>query len=372
MNDTFIFSRTKFRAKNRFVLAPMTHNMSARNGNLSNDEINWLNNCAQGGFGILITAATLVEEGGRCWYGQPSLITKYQAKQFSVIAKNSNDNNVLAIVQLHHGGIRSEEHLNDTRPIGPTEILPNKRYLQGVKELNDKEIERLICSFVSSAIRAHTAGLHGIELHAAHNFLLCNFLNPTINRRTDQWGGGVENRSRIIVRIIKSVRKQLPRDFIIGVRLSPESYGSINGIEWKNQVEVASLLADNDIDYIHFSMIDTFKTSSSMTSSNLNKTEPLLSLIKEELGSKIPLLVAGKITNFARASNAFKLGADLVAVGTAAIGNTTWVNSSLAHEQLSIQPFSQESIQKSGFNQAAIDYFYNFEGLMLRNKEESN
>jgi 2,4-dienoyl-CoA reductase-like NADH-dependent reductase (Old Yellow Enzyme family) len=370
LDNTLKFSKANIHAKNRIVLAPMTHNMSSNNGDLSNEEIKWLNNCAEGGFGTLITAATLVQDGGRCWQGQPSLMNDYQQDQFTQISKTAIKNNSLAIVQLHHGGVRSDSKLNTSRPVGPSEIAPNERYPQGVSELTNEGIERLISSFATSAKRVYDAGLHGIELHAAHNFLLCSFLNPTLNQRSDRWGGSIENRSRIIVEVIDKIRNTIPREFLIGVRLSPESYANIIGIECEHQIKVANILADNDIDYIHFSMNDTFKAPNlDLSPDRIRVISPLkqvtlLTLIKSQLNTQIPLLVAGKVTDIECADKAIDLGADLVAVGTAALGNPDWVNSYHLDKKILRTPFSKAVLIKSGFNKVGLHYLENIDGLV--------
>lgn len=259
LDDGFHFERAGLWLKNRAVLAPLTHNMSGEEGDPSQAELDWLARCACGGFGLLIAAATQVQPGGRCWPGQPALMTSTQQRAFAQLAESAKENEALALVQLHHGGVRALPELNDGTPVGPSAITPGGRYPLGVRALVDEEVIGLIDAFVRAAERACAAGLHGVELHAAHNFLLCNFLNPLLNRREDRWGGNLLNRARILVEIIRTIRARLPRSFLIGVRLSPESYAHILGIELAHQLEVARLLAAEEIDYLDFSMGDSFK-----------------------------------------------------------------------------------------------------------------
>ena len=99
--------------------------MSAENGDLSAAELNWLAQCASGGFGMLITAATMVNESGRSWLGQPGLLNDKQLQQFEKIAETARQNEVLSLVQLHHGGIRAEQSLSGCKPVGPSTYLPD-------------------------------------------------------------------------------------------------------------------------------------------------------------------------------------------------------------------------------------------------------
>lgn len=346
--------------KNRIVLAPLTHNMSADNGDLSKHEVDWLAQCAHGGFGMLITAATSVSPCGRSWQGQPGLFSDAQQAQFQIIAENAKKSNTLAIVQLHHGGIRTEQQYSKNKPVAPTKVAKNKNTPAGAEGLNEGKIKALIGNFVSSAERAYHAGMAGVEIHAAFNFLLSNFSNPLLNKRTDQWGGSFENRSRMLFTIVTQIRKNLPRDFIIGVRLSPENYSHFKGIDIDEQIKLTNELGKLNIDYIHMSLHDAFKKPNHVTSSS----QSLLEWIKARLSPNIPLIVAGKIASIADADKAIALGADFVAIGTAAVGNPDWVNKVNAGETLIAAPYSTTHLENIGFTTACIDYLRSISGLV--------
>jgi 2,4-dienoyl-CoA reductase-like NADH-dependent reductase (Old Yellow Enzyme family) len=346
--------------KNRIVLAPLTHNMSQDNGDLSKDEIDWLAKCALGGFGMLITAATSVSPSGRCWQGQPGLFTDTQQEQFKAIAKNAKKSNTLAIVQLHHGGIRTAQQYSKTRPVAPSKVTKNANTPDGAQALSRNEIDVVIQNFVDSAERAYHAGMSGIEIHAAFNFLLSNFSNPLLNKRTDQWGGSFENRSRILFSIVTQIRSKLSRDFIIGVRLSPENYSHFSGIDINEQIKLANELTKLNIDYIHMSLHDAFKKPDHNTEGSLS----LLEWIKQTLDPNIPLIVAGKISTITDADKAIAMGADFVALGTVAVGNPDWVNKVNAGVPLTEAPYSTDHLIDLGFNTASIDYLSSISGLV--------
>ncbi|GLT13805.1 putative NADH-dependent flavin oxidoreductase YqiG [Vibrio algivorus] len=340
-------------------MAPLTHNMSSETGDPSQAELDWLARCIRGGFGLVITAATQVLSGGRCWLGQPALVTPFQQNAFSTLAKTANENNALVLVQLHHGGLRAASDLNDgAAPVGPSEVQPGGRYDLGVTELKDKDIYELIEAFVRSAQRAYDAGLHGVELHAAHNFLLCNFLNPTLNKRTDQWGGSVKSRSRFLIEIIRGIRARLPRQFLVGVRLSPESYANIVGIKLDNQLAVTRLLANEEIDYVHFSMGDTFKSAKDKPNSDL------LTELSKAVPEHIPLMVAGNIHDGIDAEIALEGGADLVAIGSAALGNPDWVKRINNSTPLVCPPYTKHWMIVQGFTSQGLDYLMSHPSLI--------
>lgn len=358
----FNFNKSSKHMKNRAVLAPLTHNMSLDNGDISEQEIAWLNKCSEGGFGMIITAATSVSMAGRSWQGQPALITNAQQEGFAQIAKNAKQHGVLAIVQLHHGGMRTEHQFSTAKAVSPSQYESDSHYPEGIREITASEIESLINDFVNSSKRAYQAGMDGIEIHAAFNFLLSNFSNPVLNKRRDQWGGSFENRNRIIFEIVKRVRTEIPRDFIVGVRLSPENYAHFSGIEIEEQIQLCNALNKLDIDYIHMSLYDSFKNPNHLPEGD----QTLLQWIKTRLDPEITLMIAGKISNIIAADKITSQGADLVAIGKAAVGNPDWVNQINAGKTLIKPPFSFERLSDNGFTCSAIDYMAGISGLVAK------
>jgi 2,4-dienoyl-CoA reductase-like NADH-dependent reductase (Old Yellow Enzyme family) len=346
--------------KNRMVLAPLTHNMSKDNGDLSENEITWLAQCSKGGFGMLITAATSVSYAGRSWKGQPGLINDTQKNGFAKIAETARLNNVLTIVQLHHGGLRVAPQHSQSKPISPSYIEPDTYHPRGVRELESEEIEGLINDFVNSAMRAYEAGISGVEIHAAFNFLLSNFSNPIINKRTDKWGGSFKNRNKIIFDIVKKIRRALPRNFVIGVRLSPENYAHYKGIKINQQIKLANELNQLDVDYIHMSLYDAFKKPNHIKSTN----QTLLQWIKTQLNPNITLIIAGNISTVEEANLIISHGADLIAIGQSAIGNPDWVNKINAGQKLVLSPYFKKHLENIGFNKQSIDYLKTISGLV--------
>lgn len=356
----FNFNKSSKYMKNRSVLAPLTHNMSLDNGDISEHEIAWLKKCSEGGFGMIITAATSVSMTGRSWQGQPALITNTQQAGFARIAKNAKQHDVLSIVQLHHGGMRTEQKFSNVEAVSPSIYKLDRHYPEGVREITSIEIETLINAFVNSSKRAYQAGIDGVEIHAAFNFLLSNFSNPVLNKRQDQWGGSFENRNRIIFDIVKRIRTEIPRDFIIGVRLSPENYAHFTGIDIEEQIQLGNALNKLDIDYIHMSLYDSFKKPNHLPEGE----QTLLQWIKAKLDPEITLMIAGNISNINVADNVTSQGADLVAIGKAAVGNPDWVNQINAGKPLVEAPYSHQRLSDNGFTCSAIDYMTGISGLV--------
>ena len=90
------------------------------------------------------------------------------------------------------------------------------------REASQDDIKRIINDFTLAALRCVEAGFDGVELHGAHGYLISQFLSKTINKRQDEWGGDLNGRSRVLIEIIQSIKRHVPENFIVGVRLSPE------------------------------------------------------------------------------------------------------------------------------------------------------
>jgi 2,4-dienoyl-CoA reductase-like NADH-dependent reductase (Old Yellow Enzyme family) len=160
--------------------------------------------------------------------------------------------------------------------------------------------------------------MDGIEIHGAHGYLFTQFLSTTENHRTDQWGGSYENRARLLRRTMQAVRARVPKDFIVGVRISPEDGGNARGIDLDESLQLAKWLADDGIDFLHMSLWDAFKPSIK------RPTEHPLDIFKRVIPADLPIFAAGHIWDRNDAQKVLDLGADVIALGRSAILNPNW------------------------------------------------
>ena len=104
-------------------------------------------------------------------------------------------------------------------------VCPSDNEKTGARALSLKEVEQLRDDFIAAAIRAKKSGYDGVEVHGAHGYILTQFISKDINKRTDAYGGDLNNRSRLLFEIVNSIRAACGKDFLLGVRLSPEKFG---------------------------------------------------------------------------------------------------------------------------------------------------
>lgn len=293
--------------KNRMFLAPLTNKQSNVDGTLADDEFNWLVGRAQAGYALTMTCASHVQACGQGFDGQLGCFGDQHLEGLTKLAKALKDAGSVSSLQLHHAGMRSIQGVGDL-------VCPSDDEKTGARALTIPEIHQLINDFVDGAHRAQQAGFDGVEIHGAHGYILSQFLSPTINQRTDEWGGSIENRARIIFYILDKIRKTCRPDFQIGLRLSPERFG----LRLAEIKQVAQDMMDTgQLDYLDMSLWDVFKEPEEEEF----KGKTLMSYFTELDRGNVRLGVAGKIMSAKDCEDCLKNGADFVLIGRAGILN---------------------------------------------------
>jgi len=293
--------------KNRFMLAPLTNLQSHQDGQLSDEELNWLAMRAVGQFGLVMTCASYVQPNGKGFPGQLGISSDLHLPGHKKLTSKLKEHGSVAVIQLYHGGMRCPKELIEGLPVCPS---VNEKH--GARALSLEEVEQLIVDFVNAAKRAKIGGYNGVEIHGAHGYLLTQFLSKRINKRNDQYGGSLENRSRILFEIVDKVRAACGTDFLLGVRLSPERFGmDIEEIKLVCQ----RLVDERKIDFVDLSLWDCFKKPEDKQYGNLSLLEHFTSLnFRNTL-----LTVAGKIRTGDNVHHILNSGVDFVTIGHSAI-----------------------------------------------------
>jgi len=293
--------------KNRFMLAPLTNLQSHEDGRLSDDEFRWLTLRAQGGFGLTMTCAAHVQRQGQGFPGQLGVFSDTHVEGLTRLAAAIKAEGSVAMMQLHHAGMRAPAKL-----IGGTPVCPSENAETGARALAPGEVGQLAEDFISAALRAERAGFDGVEIHGAHGYVISQFLSPEINQRSDRYGGSLENRARLLFEIVAGVRERCRPDFVVGVRLSPERFG-LKLAEIRTVAQ--QLLAGGTIDLLDLSLWDVAKEPEEAGF----KGRTLLSYFTELERGATRLGAAGKIMSAEDARRVLAAGADFCVIGRAAI-----------------------------------------------------
>lgn len=300
---------------NRAVLPPMGTSLSNSDGTVSDALLSYIKRQASSGAGLLISEITAVHPTGTV---SPRQISAWD-DQFIPGLKRLADTMHLfggkAAMQLHHAGRESFYLLRKGQALGPS-ALPSLIYGKPPKEMTLEEIQMIVDAFGSAAARAQTAGFDAIEIHAAHGYLLTQFLSAIANQRQDQYGGSLANRARFLVEVISSVRKRVGADYPVLLRVSAEEYIN-NGYTIDDMVTILPEFVAAGADVIHASVGTHGSPAGVMVAPthfesgfNLWRAEK----IKQAVDVKV--IAVGRFSDPRRADEAIASGkADMVAFG---------------------------------------------------------
>jgi 2,4-dienoyl-CoA reductase-like NADH-dependent reductase (Old Yellow Enzyme family) len=303
-------------AKNRLWLAPLTNLQSHPSGELSDDELRWLERRAEGGFGVIETCAAYVSTDGKAWSGELGVSDDAFVPGLARLAATLHRHQSLGVAQLFHGGLRADPTLSGGTTYSasafvskdtPTPVAATEAWIQDV-----------IVRFRDAAVRCVKAGYDGVEIHGAHGYLLAQFLSKVQNTRDDRWGGSFENRARLLREVTRAIRAAVPSSFVVGARLSPEDFGQSIGLDLDESLELARWLCEDGVDFVHASL---WKASRPTTK---RPSEHPIPLFRAAIPKDVPLVIAGSVWTRAEAEGFLAMGADAIALGRAAIVNPDW------------------------------------------------
>lgn len=258
-----LFSELKLRnitLKNRIALSAMCQ-YSSVDGHVNDWQLVHLGSKAAGGAGLIITEATAVSPEGRISPWDAGLWKDSQIEPWKRIFDFIKAQGAVAGIQLAHAGRKgsadypwkggtslSEKDLG-WETLAPTSEAFGRHLNKVPREMTVQEIKDLVKSFGTAAYRASIAGAQLIEIHAGHGYLLHEFLSPLVNKRTDEYGGNFENRTRILIEIVREIRSLWPQDLPVITRLSTTDWDDSGwGIE--DSIRLAKILSNLGIDLI--------------------------------------------------------------------------------------------------------------------------
>lgn len=252
MKNLFEYTTIKnMKLKNRFFKAAVWEELATENGHMTDELFQIYEELAKGGIGTIFTSYAHVEKDeqpnpGMLGIYDDSFISEY--KKLTDMAHNYRAN---IIMQLAYGG--SQTNLKPPSHViwGPSSVENEITGIVPVK-MSKEDIKHLIKSFGKAAGRVKQAGFDGVELHAAHGYLLSQFLCPHYNTRTDEYGGSIENRARIILEIYYEVRKTVGNNFPILVKINSEDFME-DGLTSEESIIVSKILEEAGIDGIEVS-----------------------------------------------------------------------------------------------------------------------
>lgn len=239
----------EIRLKNRIVMPPMCQYSAGNDGAATDWHLIHYVTRAVGGVGLIIVEATAVEPRGRISDNDLGLWSDEHIPALKRIVENVHRYGAKIGIQLAHAGRKSESISGTPVAPSPTPFSPDFRT---PSELSSSEIRDIQKAFADAAKRALAAGFDMVEVHAAHGYLINEFLSPISNKRHDEYGGSVENRVRFLRDTIEEVHKVWPAQKPVFVRVSAVDHLS-GGLGLEEMIRMIGLLKDSGIDVWHIS-----------------------------------------------------------------------------------------------------------------------
>ncbi len=295
--------------KNRLVMAPMISNLASPDGSTSDAHIEYLARRALGGSGLIITEYTYIDRvNSRGSRNEMGIYSDLLLPKLRRLTDRIHSFGTPVFVQLVHAGGKALESLNGNRNYAPSAVdysgnMPAEMSHDDISEAQER--------FAKAVLLSKKAGFDGIELHGAHGYLIQEFISPSLNRRTDRYGGSLENRIRFAQEIIDSAKSSV--DLPVGIRLSlyeddrdgyPPEYG----------LKVADSL--KGIDYVHFSA-GRFASPGSSASFYHGRGHIASRLPRKSIH---PTMVVGSVTGFEDVDSVLRV-ADFVSIGRALLAD---------------------------------------------------
>lgn len=311
--------------RNRLWIAPMCQ-YEADEGRVGAWHVQWLGSLAAGGAGLVIAEATAVLPEGRISTRCPGLWDEATAESWRPAVAAAHRFGAKVGIQLAHAG-RKASRISDVEPGEATAerggwqvVGPSANAFEGyptARALELEEVRALPAAFAAAASRAVAVGFDVLELHAAHGYLLHQFLSPLINERLDEYGGSLENRCRLLVDCARAVREAVGPEVPLFVRISATDWAA-GGWDLDQSVQLSKWLGEVGIDLIDVSTGGAV-AHQQLTPGPLYQV-PFAAAIRERAG--VPTAAVGMINEPAEANEVVAAGqADAVLVARAAIRN---------------------------------------------------
>ncbi len=305
--------------RNRIVMASMGTNLSSPEGFVTDGLISYYAERAKGGAGLIITELVTIDFPlGNGVERQLSIDDDKYIPGLRKLTEQIHRHGSKIFIQLNHAGSRAKPEITGIPfPVSASDV-PSCIVKVEPKPLTSEEIGKLIHSFGQAAGRVKEAGFDGIDLHFAHGYLLCQFLSSLTNKRTDEYGGSLENRARFPIEVLEECRRVVGKNFPITAKVTGHQYVS-GGITIRETKAFSRLLEERGIDGIQVSGGDPESADHfPVPPSHIKRGcyVKLAEMIKEKV--HVPVIAVGRINTIILANSILESGkADLVAMGRA-------------------------------------------------------
>ena len=283
--------------KNRFFKSAMSEGMGTRDFQPKKNIATLYKRWAEGGTGLIITGNIMVDPKGTA---EPGNIVFDKNSNMEILknwANQGQQHGAKVMVQLNHPGKQAPKTIAK-ETVAPSAVpLGNglNKLFSTPRALTTSEVEELVQKFVTSGKVAKEAGFSGVQIHAAHGYLISQFLSPHDNRRTDKYGGSLENRMRFLKEIYLGMREELGKDFTIGIKINSNDFKE-DGLTEEDSLKTIIELANLGLDFVEISG-GTYERPAMMGATSKSTNQVFFAEYSKKLKQKIeiPVVVTGGI-----------------------------------------------------------------------------
>ncbi len=308
--------------RNRVVMAPMVVQLGSESGAVTHRTVEYYARRAVGGAGLIIVEAAYIAPEGRAFACQLGIDRDGLVPGHFELVEAIHRHGAKAAIQIHHGGGRADPALTGGVLLAPSPVAQDGTSAVP-REVTSQEIEALAERYARAAARAQRAGYDAVEIHGAHGYLIHQFLSPASNRRSDGYGGSLENRLRFAELVIRRVREAVGGRFPVLFRMSAEG-----GYGIEEAVEIAVALEAQGVDTIHVSIGGTAPiTLLPPDTSPMARPEGWITGYAASIKARVsvPVIVVGEIRHPAFAEEVLaQSSADFIALGRPLMADPDW------------------------------------------------
>lgn len=236
--------------RNRFVRSATWEGMADPDGSCNKRLSDLLEALAEGMTGLIITSHAFVDPKGRAGPWQLAIWRDEFAPELERMTRAVHKKGGAIVLQISHAGFFAPPRLIGGTPAGPSAVSGFTKTPRSAMDV--PEIRQVVDAFGLAANRARKAGFDGVQIHAAHGYLLSQFLSPVFNKREDAYGGNVENRAKIVLDVLGSIRRHAGSDYPVLIKMNCEDFLS-GGLTLKDSIKTAVMLQDAGLDAVELS-----------------------------------------------------------------------------------------------------------------------
>ena len=302
---------------NRFVRSATWEGLAGENGACTPALTALMEKLAANGIGLIISGHAYVSPEGQAGPWQLGIYADDLIPKLNQMTEAVHRQSGTIVLQLAHAGCRAAFNLTGTARLGPSG--GSRKDAHRCQAMTPDDIQHTVQCFAAAAARAQQSGFDGVQIHAAHGYLLSQFLSPFYNRRTDEYGGDIVNRARIVLAVLEAVREKVGQQFPVLIKMNSEDFVD-HGLQIEEMLQVAAMLEAAGIDAIELSggtadsgKLTPVRPGKIRTAESEVYYRAAAERYKRKIG--VPLILVGGVRSYSVAEQIVKSGlADYVAL----------------------------------------------------------